>query len=208
MIKVLDSNGVLHLWSKVKSYVAQWVTAEQKASWTGKQDALSNPAYSSQGSAPVTKNNGAIALSTDGGVLINSIVDSKSDGLAHAGDDMLLTASAMLNELDSRTWVSKVKSHATSEANINLEVNTVHRIGFSVDTLQLTLPTISDTAHAYTILVHLKTGASPAITFASGTNQPVLYFSGYDIAANTDYELNCMFDGAKWVVARAAFITA
>ena len=50
-------------------------------------------------------------------------------------------------------------------------------------------------------IVKFKTGSSPAVTISSASGYNVKYFDGYKIEANTEYELNFVFNGQEWIVA-------
>jgi hypothetical protein len=74
-----------------------------------------------------------------------------------------------------------------------------------VNTLSVGLPTVVDAAHVYSIVLYMTTGESPNITFTS--SHPVLYQEGFSLDAGKTYEINCLFNGAAWVLMAAEINT-
>lgn len=94
------------------------------------------------------------------------------------------------------TKANSMTIQSASGTTLTAEDNTYYRFDEVVDTLNITLPTVSSKG---TVILNFTTGFTPAITIQS--SQPVSYFSGYSIYPNTTYELNIMFNGLKWIVA-------
>ena len=46
--------------------------------------------------------------------------------------------------------------------------------------------------------------SSPAVTFSS--THPVYYSDGFEIAADSTYEVNALWNGAAWIVASVTII--
>ena len=81
------------------------------------------------------------------------------------------------------------------------EVGRYYRIDVAVDTLAVTLPAVTGNI-AETVVLYLTAGTTPVVTIASASaGVEVLYHSGYEIAAGKTYEINCLWNGAAWVVA-------
>lgn len=88
---------------------------------------------------------------------------------------------------------------AASGSLLEAEVGKYYRFEEPVGTLEIVLPTPSETDKLCGLEVMLTTGSAPALTVRA--EGEVGYFSGYSIEADTTYELNFLFDGAKWIVA-------
>ena len=84
---------------------------------------------------------------------------------------------------------------------LSCAVGKYYRIDVAVDTLAVTLPAVTGNI-AETVVLYLTAGTTPAVTIASASaGVEVLYHSGYEIAAGKTYEINCLWNGAAWVVA-------
>ena len=84
-------------------------------------------------------------------------------------------------------------------STIQAEVGKCYTFSQRVDTLAISLPAPTENTHISNIMMYFKTGATPAVTITS--RETLLYQDGYEIDANTRYELNCLFNGKEWVVA-------
>ena len=93
----------------------------------------------------------------------------------------------------------------SSGTTLTAEVGKYYRFDVPVDTLAITLPTITDTTTAKTIVFYLTAGSTPAVTFSS--THPVYYSDGFEIAADSTYEVNALWNGAAWIVASVTIIT-
>ena len=92
----------------------------------------------------------------------------------------------------------------SSVSTLNAEVGKYYRFDVPVDTLTITLPTMTDTTTAKTIVFYMTAGSTPAITFSS--THPVYYSDGFEIAADSTYEVNALWNGAAWIVASVTII--
>ena len=91
-----------------------------------------------------------------------------------------------------------------SVSTLNAEVGKYYRFDVPVDTLTITLPTMTDTTTAKTIVFYLTAGSTPAVTFSS--THPVYYSDGFEIAADSTYEVNALWNGTAWIVASVTII--
>lgn len=73
----------------------------------------------------------------------------------------------------------------------------------SVGTLAITLPTIG-TTKVQTVTFYISAGSSPAVTFSS--SHPVYYSDGFEIAADSTYEVSAVYNGIAWVVASVKIV--
>lgn len=88
---------------------------------------------------------------------------------------------------------------------LSCDAEKYYRIDAAVDTLAVTLPAITDSTKVNTVVLFLTAGTTPNITFAataSGGSTPSVYYQAdFDIEASKTYEVNCLWNGAAWVVA-------
>jgi hypothetical protein len=90
---------------------------------------------------------------------------------------------------------------ANGTTAILAQVNTYYNVAGTVTNLAITLPVIADATKVQSVVVAFTTDTTPAVTISTSDNTAVSYFDGYSIDASTEYELNIMFNGTKWVVA-------
>lgn len=114
---------------------------------------------------------------------------------AFNNDAGYITASDVAGKQDKMPIV-QVASGTTA---INAAVNTYYEVAGEVGTLAVTLPTPTDTSKVSMVVVHLTAGSNPNVVI--GSTATVDYSSAYDISASKEYEINCLFNGDKWVVA-------
>lgn len=50
------------------------------------------------------------------------------------------------------------------------------------------------------VILNLTTGDTPNITFTSVGNKAIAFYSNYEILTNSTYEINCMYNGTKWII--------
>lgn len=175
MSKFLDNTGLSYLIGKIKdAFVA-------KADTTTVQgvDVDNTPTSNSTN------------LVTSGGVAdyLNAELAGIEDVLdAILGDDTL-------HEQKKMDIVS------ASGTTLSALVNTYYNFASEVNTLAVTLPSVTDATHINNIVFMLTTGSTPAVTFAAPTGINVIAQDGFSIEASTTYEINAIFNGTAWVVA-------
>ena len=86
----------------------------------------------------------------------------------------------------------------SSGTTLTAEVGKYYRFDVPVDTLTITLPTITDTTTAKTIVFYLTAGSTPAVTFTS--THTVIKPKGFAIEANGLYEIGAAWNGIGWVI--------
>lgn len=76
-----------------------------------------------------------------------------------------------------------------------------YNISDVLGTLAVQLPNASTLIGSRTkgFIMHFTTGANSSLTFTADAS--ISYFDNYVIEANTEYELNIMWNGTKWIVA-------
>lgn len=94
---------------------------------------------------------------------------------------------------------NKMTITTASGTTLSAAVDNYYRFDSAVGTLTVTLPTPSNNIYLSNIIFSFTTGASPNVTFTSGSNT-IKYSDGFEIAANTTYEVNALWNGIAWVL--------
>lgn len=98
----------------------------------------------------------------------------------------------------------KVDIVSASGATLTAEVGKYYTLS-NVGTLAITLPTIaSGTTTLQTVTFYIAAGSSPAVTFTS--SHSIYYSDGFEIAADTTYEVSAAYNGIAWVVASVKIV--
>ena len=93
---------------------------------------------------------------------------------------------------------------SASGATLTAEVGKYYTLS-SVGTLAITLPTIaSGTTKVQTVTFYIAAGSTPAVTFTS--THSIYYSDGFEIAADTTYEISAAYNGIAWVVASVKIV--
>lgn len=92
--------------------------------------------------------------------------------------------------------IVQVTGGATS---IDAAVNTYYNVEDAVNNMAITLPTPTDLTKVSMVIIHLLAGTTPNVVIGSAA--VIDYSAAYDISAGNEYEINCLFNGDKWVVA-------
>lgn len=95
--------------------------------------------------------------------------------------------------------------------SLTCEVGKYYRIDVAVETLAVTLPAMTDLTTVRTVVIYLTGGTTPAVTISStaptgGSAPDVLYQDGYAIESGKTYEVNCLYNGAAWIVAAVEIV--
>lgn len=83
--------------------------------------------------------------------------------------------------------------------------NKYYKFSSAVNTLAITLPAMASATSIKGFCVNFTTGGTPNITFTSADNKTISYFDSYPDTwgLNSEYEINCMYNGTKWIIAAA-----
>ena len=118
-----------------------------------------------------------------------------------------------LSALESVVIVSVVDSTDATlpVTTLTCETGVYYRIEVAVDTLAVTLPAMTDNTTVRTVVIYLTAGTTPAITISStapsGSAAPdVYYHNGFELEAGKTYEVNCLWNGASWIVAAVEIV--
>ena len=87
---------------------------------------------------------------------------------------------------------------------LTCEVGKYYRIDVPVETLAVTLPTMTDNTTVRSVTLFLTGGTTPAVTFTS--THSIYYSDGFEIAASSTYEVSAAYNGIAWVVASVKIV--
>lgn len=116
---------------------------------------------------------------------------------AFTNDAGYITATDVADKQDKMPIVQV----ASGTTGINAAVNTYYEVAGEVDTLAITLPTPTDLTKVSMVVIHLTAGTNPNVVIGAVDNPQPDFAAAYDISAGNEYEINCLFNGDKWVVA-------
>lgn len=128
-----------------------------------------------------------------GGIPASDLASGVQTSLGKA--DSAVQPAAIANMLNKMAIV------AASGTSLSAAVNTYYNFASEVNTLAVTLPSVTDATHINNIVFMLTTGSSPAVTFAAPSGINVIAQDGFSIEASTTYEINAIFNGVAWVIA-------
>lgn len=95
----------------------------------------------------------------------------------------------------------QIEAVASGTTTLSAEINKYYDIAGSVGTLAVTLPQITGATTVSSLVLNFTTSSTPNVTLTAAGGATIAYYDGYAIEASKSYELNCMWNGTKWVVA-------
>lgn len=169
----------------------------------GKQDVINDlsdiRSGASAGATAYQKPQGGIP-STDMSQAVQTSLEKANTALQQhqdiSGKEDVTTIVAPVNATDATLPITTLAT----------EVGKYYRIDVAVDTLAVTLPAMENVTTAKTVVIYLTGGTTPAVTISStaptgGTAPDVYYQDGFEIESGKTYEVNCLWNGASWIVA-------
>lgn len=103
------------------------------------------------------------------------------------------------NDIDNKQDEIPIVQIASGITSINAAVNTYYKVEDAVNDMAITLPEPTDTTKVAIVVIALLAGTTPNVVI--GSTAMIDYSAAYDISAGNEYEINCLFDGDKWIVA-------
>ena len=98
----------------------------------------------------------------------------------------------------------KVTIESASGSSLTAQVGKYYTLS-NVGTLAITLPTIAaGTTKVQTVTFYVSAGSTPAVTFTS--THSIYYSDGFEIAADSTYEVSAAYNGIAWVVASVKIV--
>lgn len=202
-VSVLQANGGQADIGAATTEHAGVMSAANVAALNNKADASSVPASTTNATEYVAFNNAngtelfriPYASPPNSGIMS---VQQAAD-LAQAKTDISSLQTSVAGKQDKVTLVEE----ASAVATLAPAVDTYTRLNAAVGTLEVTLPAINSSTNTYAVslMIYMETGASPAVTFVSADNKPIVYYDGFALDANAKYEVSALFNGSKWVLA-------
>ena len=98
----------------------------------------------------------------------------------------------------------KAEIISASGTTLSPSVNKYYRFSEAVNTLSVTLPVPTDTTHIASVILYFTSGNNPNVTITCPSD--VYYANGFEIDANSTYEVNALWNGIAWVVASVTII--
>lgn len=111
----------------------------------------------------------------------------------------LLAGKASTQDLAGKEDITPIVPVASGTTAITAAVNTYYEVAGEVGTLAIILPTPTDLTKVSMVVVHLTAGTNPNVVI--GSTATIDYSAAYDLSASKEYEINCLFNGDKWIVA-------
>lgn len=138
---------------------------------------------------------------TDGKIqgLSGTLVCTNSTSGLLKNDGSVDTSTYLTSHQDISGKEDKVSVGTISGTSLSASIGTYY-VGSSVGTLAVTLPTISDATHIASVVLNIATGSSPSVTFTAASGVTISYSKDFSIDASTEYEVNCLWQGTKWII--------
>lgn len=102
-------------------------------------------------------------------------------------------------DITGKEDITPIEAVASGTTAINAAVNTYYEVAGEVGALAITLPTPTDLTKVSMVVIHLTAGTNPNVVI--GSEATIDYSAAYDISASKEYEINCLYNSDKWVVA-------
>lgn len=142
-------------------------------------------------------------------IYINGVVSSSTNYTLPAGSYIIFYdgTNFYFNTDGTIPFVEKaVTVETASGATLTAQVGKYYTLS-NVGTLAITLPTIAaGTTKVQTVTFYISAGSTPAVTFTS--THSIYYSDGFEIAADSTYEVNALWNGADWIVASVKIVVA
>ena len=111
---------------------------------------------------------------------------------------------ASVAALDDKEDKTDIVVESTAISTLTAEVGKYYTLS-NVGTLAITLPTIaSGTTKVQTVTFYVSAGSTPAVTFTS--THSIYYSDGFEIAADSTYEVSAAYNSIAWVVASVKIV--
>ena len=101
-------------------------------------------------------------------------------------------------DISGKEDVTPIVAQSTAISTLTAEVGKYYRLDVAVETLAITLPTMTGVTNVKTITFYMTGGTTPGVTFTSTHN---VYLADFTIESGKTYEVNAAWNGASWIVA-------
>lgn len=106
-------------------------------------------------------------------------------------------------DISGKEDVTQIVAQSTAVSTLTAEVGKYYRFDVAVETLAITLPTMTGVTNVKTITFYMTGGTTPGVTFTSTHN---VYLADFTIESGKTYEVNAAWNGASWIVAAVNII--
>ena len=115
-----------------------------------------------------------------------------------SGKEDVVTIEAPVNATDATQPIT----------SLTCVLNKYYRIDVPIETLSITLPSMTNVTTIKTVTLYLTGGTAPDPQFASADTGVNVYFAdGFEVQSGSTYEISCLWNGAAWIVASVIIIT-
>ena len=126
------------------------------------------------------------------------LVEESIDTTPTNGSDNPISSGAVFTALEGKEDVTQIVAQSTAVSTLTAEVGKYYRFDVAVETLAITLPTMTNVTSVKTITFYMTGGTTPGVTFTSTHN---VYLADFTIESGKTYEVNAAWNGASWIVA-------
>lgn len=106
--------------------------------------------------------------------------------------------------LDNKEDNTDIVVESTAISTLTAEVGKYYRFDVPVETLAITLPTMTGVTSVKTITFYMTGGTTPGVTFTS--THDVHLADGFKVKSGETYEINAAWNGLAWIVASITII--
>ena len=127
---------------------------------------------------------------------LNTRIDETNQDIS--GKEDVVTIEAPVNATDATQPIT----------SLTCVLNKYYRIDVPIETLSITLPSMTNVTTIKTVTLYLTGGTAPDPQFASADTGVNVYFAdGFEVQSGSTYEISCLWNGAAWIVASVTIIT-
>lgn len=127
---------------------------------------------------------------------LNTRIDETNQDIS--GKEDVVTIEAPVNATDATQPIT----------SLTCVLNKYYRIDVPIETLSITLPSMTNVTTIKTVTLFLTGGTAPDPQFASADTGVNVYFAdGFEVQSGSTYEISCLWNGAAWIVASVTIVT-
>lgn len=122
--------------------------------------------------------------------------------MADISEIKLGSSTYSVKDTTARSAIKDIVSVASGTTTLTASVGKYYVVAGTVTSLAVTLPTITDNTTVKSFMILFTTGSSFSsffLTPPSGVS--IQYYADYEIEPSKTYELNCLYNGTKWIIA-------
>ena len=131
---------------------------------------------------------------------INKLTKAQYDSIQNPSETELYLVEEEIEKED----VTLIEAKSAAVSTLTAEVGKYYRFDVPVETLAITLPTMTGVTSVKTITFYMTGGTTPGVTFTS--THDVHLADGFEIKSGKTYEVNALWNGTAWIVASVTII--